>query len=67
MKLKDCQFGIFVKENIEKIYLEEDRPKKARIGHITGVTENSIKEVILMVRWMDGEESNIHPDNVEKI
>lgn len=65
MKLKDCEIGKIVRENIEKMYSEQCRPKKAQIGYIIGLTENSQNEIIPLVKWSNGIENPIHYSNIE--
>ena len=65
MKLNQCEIGKVVRENIEKMYIESCRPSKAKIGHIVGLTENCLKEIVLIVKWSDGEENSIHSSNIE--
>lgn len=36
-------------------------------GHITGIEFNSTNELIFSVKWVDGEESLMHPANVEPL
>ena len=42
-------------------YNDED---KERIGHILHFTRNNVGELILFVRWDNGEETPMHPGNI---
>jgi hypothetical protein len=39
-------------------------PPDPEYGHVIGFSINSAREVIIAVKWCDGETSNIHPKNL---
>lgn len=62
MQLKDCHIGQIIKHS----------NGQKRIGHIVDLEVNSLKEVILVVKWADSDlcannPYSIHPANVQPL
>lgn len=58
--LSDVYMGMVVR----KSYLGDN---DKLVGMIKGISENSFKEVCLVVDWQDGVTSDIHPSRIEKV
>lgn len=54
---------------VQKVDKGEDHDPHPRLtdvyGHILGFSINPSNEIVLLVRWSDGETSNVHPANVK--
>jgi hypothetical protein len=61
-----------VKESPEEFWLgrvvsEQEPPilgTRPRLGHITGFSRNFYDEIVIVVKWCDGQEYPTHPANV---
>lgn len=45
-------------------YYGEGKQYGKMVGSITGLSLNCVNEVCFIVKWADGSESLIHPDNI---
>lgn len=54
MKLSEISIGMLIMH-------------KGLVGFVAGITQNSSKEVNLIIEFQDGSKHGIHPANLEKV
>ena len=62
MQLSECRIGELVTGNKRSPTCES-----LGVGHIVGLGQNDYGECVLRVIWQNGDESLVHPSNLEKL
>ncbi len=63
-EIKRYKLGTVVTYNVIERCGGDITPRASDFGHIIGFDTNSVDELVLSVKWADGEITSIHPTNV---